>query len=283
VPDLEFVGGRRDGEHHHVGRWTDKVPVPQVKPVIWSAVGSELTDTFSTWYTYYRKVPTPARDRHVMRLDGTPWPERFDTEAWPRRAFPYRQEWTRLRPWVWRGTGVTDDVPTLADMPVRRALYQDSWTYTIGVPAVEQFTAVRQEIDRAAVDIGETERLWHALAEQETDEDRFVRHLQREADYLALPACPAPKCTGRADTILTATTYVQPIWVEQENPIPRKGESLTAAGYVEPGRELAMCVGHASEELKRCNPYGGYTMIGNGPGYGLTPWHSQVKSALPDR
>jgi hypothetical protein len=180
--------------------------------------------------TRYRATRAPNGAR-VLLADGTCWPERFDTEAWPRRASAIRTAWEHLGSWLWRGTGVNED-----ERPDASFWYRHTVTYVLGSP------------DRPG------EFGWVAMLEDEEIPAEFaVGHLRSEMAWQLLPGCPVPECEEKAAVRLTAAAPVYPLHTRR---IPYDRDRPPV--LVRPGETLDPCPAHAHEELQRLDDlYGG--------------------------
>jgi hypothetical protein len=254
----QFVGGPYDRQQRLVpASDTLVLPAPPVAPTY--VFVPTTTQSGYPWVEWgdepakYRATRAPTGEK-VMLLDGTCWPDRFDMEQWPARAVPGRETWTRLAPWVWRGTGqrhgygVRPGYDGIRPQPMDF----DTWTYVCGeVRKSGTFQLYGREVPAHLVDIGDRELAWHALADEPTPEDQVVSELLYDADIEMLPRCPVMRCTDKARLRLTAGMGGAILTNVTEYGSSPDARARALALELRPGDTIDLCLDHVHQELKR--------------------------------
>jgi len=239
----QIVGGPRDGQTITVREDTSPVffaANPPKTAITWD--GPSPSDTIDICQLTYSDVVAPTGERVLLAPDVA-WPDRFDTEAWPRRAatsvvtarggpWADRQpidHWRRLGPWLWRGD--TCDSEHAHDYALQRYVYT---VYLLGVPEPHPGPSrhdLPQRFDWVTAyalshDVEPRELVLAAIAGQRTAEDQVIDQLRHQADELRTPWCPQPMCSRKATMPVNA-------WGPKRDPDSR------------------MCPEHAHQEMQR--------------------------------
>jgi hypothetical protein len=204
----QLVGGPADGKIVQVieGSGYRSVDAP-----------AYVTDTFTferhieDRSVLYTQAAAPTGER-VLLAPGACWPDRFDTEAWCRRISPAREQWTRVAPWVWRGTGCRWDAPESGQLTPHLGLFlEETAEYRIAlVERPGQFLTMGTTVPAEYVE--RREMVLQALAGGPTTEDDIIRRLQADKAHELLPPCPADGCKHKAGvTLIAADVHARPL------------------------------------------------------------------------
>jgi hypothetical protein len=242
----QFVGGPRDGETVTISDDHAELflaVVPTEPRFTWN--GPVDDRAIRLRHIAYSPAVAPTGE-HVLLAPDVAWPDRFDTEAWPRRAAPQLpnplggpwaqpQEinfWRRLGPWLWRGDARD---PERACPDGNCPGWYEHTVYLLGVPEPhpgrdrhdppKRFGRVATYV--LSHDVEPRELALAAIAGQRTAEDDVIEEVRHQADALRTPWCPEPMCPRRATVRLG-------------------GRARSGAGHGD-----AMCPDHAQQEMQR--------------------------------